>query len=257
VISRQESPTSQEQYEARLARERGFHNKRFGGAEERIGDSFYFAAQPALTEYYRLVWEAAIAKDVLAYGCSKGQSSIEIARVAKHVTGIDISDIAIGQAVEEATRQGITNVTFRVDNAENMTLASESFDLVIGSGILHHLILERCLPQIRRVMRAGGKGIFLEPLGHNLAINLWRRATPEARTIDEHPLLRTDFEIVRKHFSKCNLQFFSLFTLASIPFRTTAAGFAIRAVGEQIDNLLLKLPGVKWHAWIVVMVIEA
>jgi len=245
------------EFDGRLARERDFHNERFGATEERKEDSFYFAAQAAVAAYWRQVRQAAAGKDVLEYGCSNGLGSIGLAKSAKHITGIDISDVAIAQANGEAARQSITNVTFKVDNAEKMDLPSASFDLVFGSGILHHLILEESLREIRRVLRPRGKAIFFEPLGHNPAIKLYRNRTPESRTVDEHPLLKSDFDIVRKHFSKCEPQFFGLSTLASIPFRSSAAGRVVRAVGEQVDNIVLKIPGLKWQAWIVVMVLEA
>lgn len=244
-------------YDARLARERDFHNERFGAVEERKEDSFYFAVKPAVDAYWRLVRAACPERDVLEYGCSNGMSSIGLAHSAKWITGIDISDVAVQQATNTAAHRGINNVTFQVDNAEDMNLPSAGFDVVFGSGILHHLVLEKSLSEIRRVLRPGGKAFFFEPLGHNPVINLYRNRTPAARTVDEHPLLKSDFEIVRKYFSKCDLEFFGLAALASIPFRRSPLGSAVRATGAQIDNILLKIPGARWQAWIVVMALEA
>ncbi len=244
-------------YEDRLARERDFHNERFGATEERRQDSYYFAVQPAMDAYWALVRAAAAGKDVLEYGCSHGAGSVGLAKAVRHITGIDISDVAIQQAKDAASRRGLDNVTFQVDNAEDMNLPTASFDLVFGAGILHHLVLEKALGEIRRVLRPGGKAIFFEPLGHNPLINLYRNRTPEARTVDEHPLVKSDFDIVRRHFSRCELQFFGLTTLASIPFRNSPLGSAIRAGGERVDNALLKIPGLNWQAWIVVMELEA
>ncbi|MGG6898612.1 MULTISPECIES: class I SAM-dependent methyltransferase [Rhizobium] len=244
-------------HDARLTRERDFHNERFGALEERKQDSFYFAVKPAVDAYWRLVKAACPEKEVLEYGCSNGMSSIGLAHSAKRITGIDISDVAIQQAADAAVRHGISNVTFQVDNAEEMKLPSAGFDVVFGSGILHHLVLEKSLREIRRVLRPGGKAFFFEPLGHNPVINLYRNWTPAARTVDEHPLLKSDFEIVRKYFSKCDLEFFGLTTLLSIPFRGSPLGTAVRAAGAQIDNLLLKIPGARWQAWIVVLALEA
>ncbi|GES45392.1 hypothetical protein RsS62_46440 [Rhizobium dioscoreae] len=244
-------------YDARLARERDFHNERFGAVEERKEDSFYFAVKPAVDAYWRLVRAACPEQDVLEYGCSNGMSSIGLAHSARWITGIDISDVAIQQATNTAALRGIENVTFQVDNAEDMNLPSASFDVVFGSGILHHLVLDKSLSEIRRVLRPDGKAFFFEPLGHNPVINLYRNRTPEARTVDEHPLLKSDFEVVRKYFSKCDLEFFGLAALASIPFRKSPFGAAVRGTGKRIDNLLLKIPGVRWQAWIVVMALEA
>ncbi len=243
--------------DARLTRERDFHNERFGAVEERKEDSFYFAVRAAVDTYWRLVRAACPERDVLEYGCSNGMSSIGLAHSAERITGIDISDVAIQQAKNSAALLGIDNVMFQVDNAEDMSLPSAGFDVVFGSGILHHLVLEKSLSEIRRVLRPGGKAFFFEPLGHNPVINLYRNRTPEARTVDEHPLLKSDFEIVRKYFSKCDLEFFGLAALASIPFRRSPLGAAVRGTGEQIDNLLLKIPAVRWQAWIVVMTLEA
>ena len=103
------------------------------------------------------------------------------------------------------------------------------------------------------MLRPSGRAIFFEPLGHNPLINLYRKLTPGARTVDEHPLVKSDFGIVRKHFSRCELEFFGLATLASIPFRANGLGKAIRSVGAEVDSLLLKMPGLRWQAWIVVM----
>lgn len=244
-------------YDDRLARERDFHNERFGATEERRQDSYYFAVQPATDAYWALVRKAAAGKDVLEYGCSHGMGSIGLAKTVRHITGIDISDVAIQQAKDKASRRRLDNVAFQVDNAEDMNLPTASFDLVFGAGILHHLILEKALSEIRRVLRPGGKAIFFEPLGHNPLINFYRNRTPEARTVDEHPLVKSDFDIVRRHFSRCDLQFFGLATIASIPFRNSALGSAIRLLGERVDNALLKIPGLDRQAWIVVMEMEA
>jgi SAM-dependent methyltransferase len=240
----------------RLEREREFHNDRFGAPASRKEDAFYFAARAAGNEYWRLIGQAAAGRDVLEYGCSTGQSSIGLAKSARHVTGVDISDVAIGQAQNAAVRESIANVTFRVGDAEKMDLPSASFDLVFGSGILHHLDLDVGLKELRRVLRPGGKAVFFEPLGHNPAINYYRSRTPQSRTADEHPLLKSDLDIVRRHFSRCDPKFFGLTTLASIPFRSNALGRALRAAGEQVDDVLLRIPGLKWQAWIVVMDLE-
>jgi SAM-dependent methyltransferase len=248
---------TQERFEDRIARERDFHNERFGATEERPEDSYYFAVEAAATAYWRLVRQAAVGKDVLEYGCSNGGRSIDLARSAKHVTGIDISDVAIAQASRDAEHRSLSNVSFKVDNAEKMGLADASFDLVFGSGILHHLVLETALKEVRRVLRVGGKAIFFEPLGHNPMINLYRNRTPQSRTVDEHPLVKSDFDLIARHFSKCGTRFFGLSTLAAIPFRGKPAGRVVRSVGEKIDNVLLSLPGLKWQAWITVMELEA
>src|SRR3546814_3139995 len=70
-----------------------------------------------------------------------------------------------------------------------------------------------------RVLRPGGRAVFIEPLGLNPAIELYRRFTPSARTPDEHPLLRRDFRRFDAAFGSTSCRFYGLATLAAVPFR--------------------------------------
>jgi hypothetical protein len=47
-----------------------------------------------------------------------------------------------------------------------------------------------------KILQPKGKAIFIEPLGHNFLINLYRRLTPNIRSADEHPLLAKDLKIM-------------------------------------------------------------
>ena len=97
--------------------------------------------------------------------------------------------MAIEQAIEHARAEGLEDrLTFRVMDAEQLEFADDSFNLVCGSGVLHHLDLNRAYAEVARVLEPTGIGVFEEPLGHNPAINAYRRRTPEMRTVDEHPL---------------------------------------------------------------------
>ena len=52
------------------------------------------------------------------------------------------------------------------------------FDAVLGKQILHHLDLGVAIPEIVRVLRPGGRAVFLEPLIHNPLLEGYRRLTP-------------------------------------------------------------------------------
>ncbi|MGQ9464975.1 MAG: class I SAM-dependent methyltransferase, partial [bacterium] len=56
-------------------------------------------------------------------------------------------------------------IDFNIMDAENLAYKSKAFDLVYGIGILHHLNLNKVIPEIRRVLKPGGKAIFREPMG--------------------------------------------------------------------------------------------
>jgi len=137
---------------------------------------------------YQLL-ETLNSKVVLDIGCGLGYNSILFAKQGAYVYGIDISPKMIEKAKELADNYGVGKRThFIVMNAEALEFADETFDIVYGHSILHHLDLGKVRTEIYRVLKKGGKGVFLEPLRHNLFINLFRKLTPHRRTPTEKPL---------------------------------------------------------------------
>ena len=243
--------------EARLQRERDFHNTRFEEEDDRETQlKYYHAIRDCLDGYHARVAELAVGSDILEYGCSYGDKGMRLAASAKTVSGIDISDAAIDMGTAKAKEAGLENVNLQVMNAEDMSFPDNSFDLVYGSGIIHHLDVEKSYSEIARVLRPGGRALFVEPLGHNPAIELYRRVTPAARTPDEHPLRVKDFKLFDHYFDKTNCKFFGLSTLAVVPFRNTPLRGPILSVTRAMDKGLFALPGVKWWSWYSLMEAE-
>jgi ubiquinone/menaquinone biosynthesis C-methylase UbiE len=141
-------------------------------------------------------------KDVLDYGCGNGRLAVKLAEEgARKVTGFDISEGQIDEARERAKASGVADRTeFMVSDAHATGFPDDSFDLVVGVAILHHLDLQEAFREIRRVLRPGGRGVFIEPLQHNPLLRLGRKLTPGARTPDEHPLTTRDWELAASIF---------------------------------------------------------
>jgi ubiquinone/menaquinone biosynthesis C-methylase UbiE len=92
-------------------------------------------------------------KKVLEIGCGTGEFTKRIAQTGADITAIDISPDLL-----EIARKTIPNVTvgFRVQNVEKLDFEDGSFDVVIGSSILHHLNLNPALKEVYRVLKRGG-----------------------------------------------------------------------------------------------------
>ena len=74
--------------------------------------------------------------------------------------GMDLSDVAVRKAAEEAARAGLSNATFRCMNAESLDFPDASFDVVFGKGIIHHLDLDRTFRAVRREhLESGGPDV--------------------------------------------------------------------------------------------------
>lgn len=204
--------------------------------------------------YHDLIYQGIAGKRVLEYGCGTGSHSLEIAKRGGLVTGIDISEVGIQRAAEAARLAGITGADYEVMDAENMTFAAGTFDLVIGEGILHHLDLDKSYREISRVLRPGGRAVFMEPLGHNVAMRLFRRFTPTMRTPDEHPLLKRDLVLAQDYFRRTELEYFHLTSFGALLFLKTPWFFPMVRAGDRMDRFLFRwIAPLRLQSWYTIM----
>lgn len=225
---------------SRIARETEFHDQRFGSEEERSSNRFYAITGESAQAYRDAVARISAPADVLEIGCGDNAEAWELAERGLSVTAIDISPVAVEAARARAESEGRSGLQFAEMNAEALTFPDDSFDAVIGSGILHHLDLELGVPEAARVLRPGGVAVFLEPLGLNPALRAYRRVTPGERTPDEHPLLRADLRFLERWFEQVDLQFFHLASLAAIPLMKTDHFDRALAVLGRVDQRVLR-----------------
>lgn len=237
--------------EQRLQSERAFHNKRFEeDTTDRPQSKYYAGAQIGVLAEATARMKALVAgKDALELGCANGQKACFLAPLARSMTGIDISDVAIANARKRAALANLDNVQFQTANAEALDFPDDSFDAIIGNGIIHHLMLEPVFKEMARVLRPGGTAFFVEPLGHNPAVNAYRAVTPSARTPDEHPLLKRDFKLAERYFSKVDLTCYEMTSLAAVPFSGTVVFPHLHRALSGLDRALFKIPGLRWWAW--------
>ncbi|MBI2704071.1 MAG: class I SAM-dependent methyltransferase [Actinobacteria bacterium] len=238
----------------RLAREREFHDERFGGGDERPADAFYAVSTEAEAHYRRAVREiVATGIKALEYGCGAGSEAFVLSELGANVTAIDISPVALERAKLTASTRGIAVSTLVMD-AERLAFADHSFDLVAGSGILHHLELGSAIDEVVRVLRPTGRAVFIEPLGHNPVINLYRRLTPGQRTHDEHPLMDEDLDLLRRRFDRVEMSYFVLSALAAFPLRNRAAFESTLARLQGLDrHLFYRVARLRKYAWMLVL----
>lgn len=135
-------------------------------------------------------------KDVLDLGCGVGYSAALLALRGAHVAAVDISARCVQQTAERARVSGVAGrVHARVMSAYALAFPDASFDLVHGQDILHHLDVVRAGQELRRVLRPGGRAVFLENNANNALLMMARRlcghfGIPKWGTDDEYPLTR-------------------------------------------------------------------
>jgi len=99
-------------------------------------------------------------------GCGPGYLAIELAQSAPglHVTGVDVSDAMLAQAITNARLAGVAHQTdFRTADAAALPLPDASLDLVVSTLSLHHW--DDAVPifdEIARVLRPGGAFLLFD-----------------------------------------------------------------------------------------------
>ena len=96
------------------------------------------------------------ALDVADIGCGEGHITLEIARWARHVTGIDRSDDVLERAKVLGERRQVENVTWRKGDLARLPLRDESVDLTV---------LSQALPLCHRSGARAGRGLARAPAG--------------------------------------------------------------------------------------------
>ena len=230
-----------------LASEKEFHNRRFQDGDSRSDQlKYYWSIDQGAGHYRAEIARLARGADVLEYGCGAEGVLLEIGSTVRSGQAIDISEEGIAASRAACPH---TNVQYSVMDAMNMAFDDASFDLVFGSGIVHHLDTAECAREIARVLRPGGHAIFWEPCGLNPIINAYRYMTPDARTPDEHPLLPRDMRILGEHFSSVHVDYYGMTSMLAVPFRNGALGKPLRSALWAVDSVLTRIPGVRALAW--------
>ena len=98
--------------------------------------------------------------------------------------------------------------------------------------------------------------LFIEPLGTNPIINIYRKLTPNSRSKDEHPLLNRDFEFMREKFSSINIKYYGFLTLIFFPFYNNPEKSSFYNFLQNADQYLFKIGLFRKLAWSVLIMAE-
>jgi len=162
-----------------------------------------------------------------------------------HCLNISEAELEIGRSKAAAQDRGFH---FHLMDAHDLKFDDNSFDVVYGFGILHHLDYARALDEIQRVLRPSGIMIFNEPLDMNPVGKFIRTVTPNARTADEQPIRREHIDLFRERFeiSVYPQQFLSVpIGIVSRAIMKSPQNFMMRAA-YKADKWLSTLPGIKY-----------
>jgi SAM-dependent methyltransferase len=150
-------------------------------------------------------------KRVLDFACGTGLTSAWLAARGASVTGIDISAASITRARELVGALGF-EADFVVGEINGGALGDQVFDRVTGRWALHHVDTAVVPRALSERLVPGGVGSFHETMGLNPLLRfarahlMWLPGLARFGSVDEHPLVTSDLELIRQAFGHVELR---------------------------------------------------
>jgi 2-polyprenyl-3-methyl-5-hydroxy-6-metoxy-1,4-benzoquinol methylase len=130
-----------------------------GGQEQRPWNPYWY-----LTHFVSSLFRGADQR-LLDFGCGPGTYAVLFARIGYEVWGFDVSPANIETARSIAASYGVADRTHFCEGiAERLDYPPESFDVVAGIDILHHVEIGLAIEECMRVLKPGGVAVFKEPI---------------------------------------------------------------------------------------------
>ena len=105
--------------------------------------------------------------DVADLGAGEGTLSQILAKSARNVIAVDISERMVEVGTQLAKDQGIANLEYRIGDLEDPPISDNSIDLAIFSQALHHANSpQKATIAAQRILRKGGRLVILDLLAH-------------------------------------------------------------------------------------------
>jgi ubiquinone/menaquinone biosynthesis C-methylase UbiE len=243
---------------SRQRREQQFHDASAGLSDPH-------GLRPRAPDWWAREFESAVLERVgplagarvLELGCGDGELTLRLAESgAAHVTAIDVSPamVALAEGRMKLYRPGAP-VDFAAVPAEDTALLESSFDVAVGKWILHHVELEPGLAELHRVLRPGGRGVFIETSAFNPLLVLARRfaagrvGTRRYGTSDERPLTRRDIRLMRRTFRDVSVDFPNFWLTVLVPRALDYRFPRLNDACEYIDDLLARRSRLGWLSY--------
>ena len=197
---------------------------------------------------------------IVDIGCGDGGRTCPFVQAGATILACDIS-YGMAQAalrrLRDAAKATQCITSCQQMAAEEMAYASNSIDVIFGISVLHHLETLPAIHEMKRVLKPGGRAIFVEPLNRHPVANLYRTLTPNRHSENESPLDYSIFGILKNHFPIVHHREFYLLSLGAAIFSFLKSkrmfNWSLAGLMRADERLFALAPWLRRYAWITVI----
>lgn len=176
---------------------------------------------------------------VLDLGCGRGSKTDALRLLGVDPVGIDLDPDAIRQA-----REDFPKTRFQVGDVHALPFADNTFDALFSLSVLQYVDREAVLKECHRVLKPGGRAVFVEHLGRNPFVRAYRVARKVCRWEYAPYLTPRGYIDVHKHgefenlFAKTQVRAFHLTTPLALGVAVLKRHFSGRDLSVRSGRLI-------------------
>jgi SAM-dependent methyltransferase len=189
---------------------------------------------------------------LLEIGCGTGPHSVRLAEQGWSVVGIDISRVSLEAAHHRAQAHGVAERCQFIESSveDYLSRPVPEFDAIFMAGVLYYLPFTIRRDIILKLLKPSGQFVFVEPLGENPLLNIYRRLRGWLRK-DRDPaslnsLLRlNDVNQLAPMFDNHQVRGFDVLTLLGVILGAGRWAKTYHQVAKGMDDMILNRLGLR------------
>jgi len=198
-------------------------------------------------------------QQILELGAGDGFTTLRLARRGARVIALELSHGGLRTIGARAASAGFaaTVAPLRAD-AQQLPLATATVDLVYGENFLMYVDPATIGREAARVLKPGGRAIFLEPTAHHPFIRLYRRFGSPYRGTAPRYFTIADIARLGASFGTVTHEEHYLFSVLALPFAGYPFLFALafRSL-DRLDRLITRvIPALRRFGWLTVVTLD-
>lgn len=198
-------------------------------------------------------------KKVLELGTGTGGTATLLAKQGASVVGIDLLPFRLVEAQARAAEHDVAEaVNFALMDATHLAFPDNTFDFIISKSVLVFTDHKQTAKECYRVLKPGGKAIFMENMRYHPIVWLYRKMFLKYSGKLRYFSVR-DIETVGAEFEKLEHREFHIFAVSALFWQKYVSiplfyRWSLR-IFKAIDTALLKyLPFFRRFCWITAMI---